>query len=256
MTVTLKLGSKPLDIGKAFGIPPEEMLKAADAGITFKLMPSSLVIAQEGTLYPVSLSLKASMAIYAGGSAPGYTCYEATTKLKQLLLMPSAPVHSGEPIAPSDTDIIAAELASPNPVVCVSATSLSPQQKPIPSAQNANEIVSLAQATFMYQRVNGTSPGSVYRVVAMAEGLALAARYHGDTLSLRAEGSKLKVYAPKLAQGGFSPVKETYTSLHLKTPKSNATSGELLAARAMCAVIGGLGIPFETQMPQLKIVQG
>lgn len=96
----------------------------------------------------------------------------------------------------------------------------------------------LSTATKLFQSVHGTSAGSVYFVVAISPKLKLAARYKGNSLSIRAEGD-LIAYTFPLNANGFDITKNSHASFHVEVPT------DLMAARVVGAVIGGLGIAWE-----------
>lgn len=113
-------------------------------------------------------------------------------------------------------------------------------------------VVKLRDAKSMYQPVKGSSSGSRYFMVAAADDVRVAARYHGQTLSIRIEGPAWKKHKATIAKSGFSTVDESkdYASVHL------AVADDMLANKTLGAVLLGLGVQFETPLPLLKVIKG
>lgn len=112
-------------------------------------------------------------------------------------------------------------------------------------------LMKLRDATRMYQPVYGTSAGSRYYLVAGNEELRIAARYQGQKLSVRIEGPDWKKHIPSIAKAGISKPdgNEDYTSLHLTVPN------DIVARKALGAIILGLGVPMDTPMPNLSLIK-
>ena len=108
----------------------------------------------------------------------------------------------------------------------------------------------LADAVQMYQPVRGTSTGSVYAVVALSDSMKVAARVTDAKLSMRIEGTCLE--SPKLVakmeEMGFTPTKGSHYSMHM-------ACGEVPADRVIGAILGGLGVEFQTPLPMLTKVK-
>lgn len=110
--------------------------------------------------------------------------------------------------------------------------------------------VQLRDATKMYQPVKGTSGGSRYFMVAANKDVRVGCRYRDDTLSVRIEGEGWGKYAKKLSDCGFDNVdpKKQYASLHL------SVANKVVAAKALGAILLGMGIPLETPLPDIEVV--
>lgn len=123
---------------------------------------------------------------------------------------------------------------------------------PLTSTVSDSEMLTLtpmklANATRMYYPVQGTSMGSRYYVVAVGPDIRVAARYKSNTLSLRAEGPKLMAHLASLKNVGFSAVPtKGYASVHLTVPTL------LLANKSLGSLLTGLGVQFDTPIPQLQ----
>lgn len=151
-------------------------------------------------------------------------------KMAGPLSLAGASLHAG---------YVLAEIAKVSAPVQISA------QQPVPG------VVPLRDAKAMYQRVMGTSGGSVYVVVALASELKLAARMVGDGLSVRAEGDALNYPETKvrLAQQGL---------VHKVAPTFNYMSGhytcnaEAPPQKVLGAILLGSGIAFDTPIPNIN----
>jgi hypothetical protein len=111
--------------------------------------------------------------------------------------------------------------------------------------------VKLRDATMMYQPVRGSSPQSRYFMIAANQQLRIAARYKGSSLSLRIEGPGLEECKHQIHQCGFDNVslEKGYASLHL------SVDDHVVAAKALGAVIVGLGVAIETPIPDLSVIK-
>lgn len=135
---------------------------------------------------------------------------------------------------------MAAETSPPDPVF-IGIDMAKMEDKPVP----------LVEATKMYQPVKGTSSSSVYHLVACNVELKIAARYSGNNLSLRCEGSVEK-YKHNLKEAGFSMsnISSGYVSVHLQVPD------DTLAAKTLGAIIVGSAITFDSPLPVLSAFKG
>jgi len=112
--------------------------------------------------------------------------------------------------------------------------------------------VKLSQATTMYQPVKATSDSSTYHCIGIAGKLKFAARWVSNSnLSIRVEGPVGKHKDPLVA-AGFNEdyIQKGYTSVHFNGIE------ELIAKRALGAVLMGTGLEFETPMPDLGVING
>lgn len=111
-------------------------------------------------------------------------------------------------------------------------------------------VVMLRDASQMYQPVKGTSGGSRYFMVAAGDGIRVAARYSGNTLSIRIEGAKLAKYAAQISDAGIDvKTAAEYASVHLEVPS------HLLATKTLGAVLLGLSLPLQTPFPNLQMIK-
>lgn len=109
------------------------------------------------------------------------------------------------------------------------------------------DAVSLAEATRLYQPVNGSSSGSVYYTAALFKDMKLAARLKGQTLSVRVEGAVEK-HKHLLIAAGLG-LKSDYASEHF------ACGNTLLAQRTLGAIISALSEAGPlTPMPNMTMI--
>lgn len=111
------------------------------------------------------------------------------------------------------------------------------------------DTVPLLSATMLYQPVDGTS--SRYYAVALSSNLRVAARYDAGTLSCRVEGAAFDKFKDHIKAAGFDIKSNTYASVHLA-----CNHDDVLAAKALGALIVGLNIQFTTPAPNLKVFAG
>lgn len=83
------------------------------------------------------------------------------------------------------------------------------------------------------------------------EDVRIAARYTGKNLSIRAEGPGITKVWNELAEAGMNnnPDK-AYSSMHLEV------NDPQVAAKALGAVLFGLGIPLTSPYPNVHIIAG
>jgi hypothetical protein len=133
-----------------------------------------------------------------------------------------------------------------------------PAAPPKPKKWDAFDIAKLAKAPQvklrdaerMYQPVFGTSEGSRYFLVGGNADLRVAARYTGSKLSVRIEGPHWEKALGSISACGFKTDKaQGYASIHLTVPS------EMLAMKALGAVLLGLGVTLETPLPDLKVIK-
>lgn len=121
---------------------------------------------------------------------------------------------------------------------------------PMPSAHSdAGKDLPMAilkDASALYQRVRGTSDDSVYVVVAMGSGIKVAARYHHQNrVSLRVEGNLTAPIRAAFLNHNFALGKSgEYMSMH-------AICENVPADRVVGAVLAGVGLEFDTPIPNL-----
>ena len=114
------------------------------------------------------------------------------------------------------------------------------------------KAVPLREAVNMYQPVRGSDASSVYFVVGLSPIFKVAARYRLHRLSVRVElpeGAPTQVCMDTLKQVGFSlGGSKSYASIHLQV------DDPINAAKALGALLGGLGAHMLTPMPQLSVI--
>lgn len=113
------------------------------------------------------------------------------------------------------------------------------------------EPIKLRDATMLYQPVRGSSPNSRYFLVAANKDLRIAARYKGNSLSVRIEGPAWEKYAEKISECGFDhvAVDKGYASLHLHVVN------HVVASKALGAILMGIGIELQTPLPDMSVIK-
>jgi hypothetical protein len=114
------------------------------------------------------------------------------------------------------------------------------------------KIVDLNDATALYQPVRGTSGGSRYFVVGLADGLKVAARILGNAVSIRVVGPSTAVTEKTLKSLGFGAKDGGHWSVHLSC--DNTTPQRLVGA--VLTAIASDGIEFLTPVPALDKIEG
>jgi hypothetical protein len=110
-------------------------------------------------------------------------------------------------------------------------------------------LVQLRDANMMYQPVKGTSQGTRYFLVGASTGLRIAARYKGASLSVRIEGPNFGQHKQQMLACGFTGLNADYASMHLQVVDP------VIAAKALGAILLGLGVPMITPMPNLQLIK-
>ena len=120
-----------------------------------------------------------------------------------------------------------------------------------PQTLKSAPTIKLRDATRMYEPVQGSSPQSRYFLVAANQDLRIAARYKGTSLSVRIEGPSWEKHKHQIAACGFDNVQvdKGYASIHLHV------GDPITAGKALGAILLGLGMPLETPLPELKMIQ-
>lgn len=221
-----------------FGLPSSSIANAQELGVlcsvatnglTFKYGDSSKFVAVK----PVTLSLLKAGTI--GASAKAATAALLGTALAEVVSTASAEGPTAAKVDDQQVDTLGAAPSQqppgtpqPNVALTVPTAALAVPQDKVP----------LSAATYVHQRVEGTSSNTVYRVVILASDVAVAFRLNGYKLSIRVEGL-LDKYAPLLAGWGFD-MKGSYMSAHLKVPMDPVPRKHVVTRTlgAMCASIG------------------
>jgi hypothetical protein len=108
-----------------------------------------------------------------------------------------AQVNAGD--NPLGIDITVNSLAKNYPEKILAAAA----KLPPPMYSGTGNAIALKDATLLNQPVLGSSPGSVYKVIALGERIKMAARLKGTQLSVRVEGPINLVEKVALAELGF-----------------------------------------------------
>ncbi len=164
-----------------------------------------------------------------------------------------------KPITPTKTggvlDMLPKQGFEPEPKVEVTPKEKTPLQGTakwgvFEGSMHSAVPLKLHDATRLYQPVHGTTASSRYFMMGGNEDLRVAARYKGNQLSIRVEGPGLQKYMSVLQDIGFSKAGSDYVSVHLACPN------DMLASKALGAVLLGIGVPMLTPFPDLKVIAG
>jgi hypothetical protein len=128
------------------------------------------------------------------------------------------------------------------------ATPAAPKKVSVTQADaNVLPVVKLRDAQALYQRVHGTSGGSIYRVVALNDDVKVAARIQGNAVSMRVEGVINSKIEQAFAPLGIAKKSNEYMSGHFNCEK--CTPQKLIGS-----ILAGAGLAFDTPMPQISKV--
>lgn len=110
-------------------------------------------------------------------------------------------------------------------------------------------VVKLRDATEVGQKVYGTSPGSVYRVVALNSRVKLAARIVGSSISIRGEFNKPhQDEVAELEKIGMKMASSEHMSMHVD-------AGDIPVGRVVGAFLYGVDIDFDDQVKNVKGIE-
>jgi hypothetical protein len=110
---------------------------------------------------------------------------------------------------------------------------------------DAMPVVKLRDAVALYQRVHGTSGGSIYRVVALNDKLKVAVRIKGVSVSIRIEGVLDSASVNAFSALGIIKHSDEYMSGHFNCEK--CTPQKLIGS-----VLVGSGVAFNSPMPVIS----
>jgi hypothetical protein len=145
--------------------------------------------------------------------------------------------------ATPDPDVMPGGAAMQYPAeVVVNVPAATKPETKVPSQPKPSHVpgkTKLADATALYQPVEGTSPTSTYYTFAFFPGMKMAARVNGTKLSVRAEGPGLSPYLPTLkAQFKMDEGKQgekPYVSSHYLVDDKD------LIVKTLAAIVGVVG---------------
>lgn len=141
---------------------------------------------------------------------------------------------------------VAAEVSKPTPTKKAHTAPVAEPQPVVSKPKPVPDVIPLAKARALGQKVNGTSGGSVYRACAIGK-LNVAVRIASGAISVRAEfqGSRDDAVATRLSKLGFSD-HQKYLSMHMQGAGSGLTM----------RVIGSLVLGMETEFEQVATTEG
>ena len=122
-----------------------------------------------------------------------------------------------------------------------------------PTVISSGDKVKLIDATKVGQAVASTDASSTYHVIAISNGVKVAARVMTNgSISIRAEGTETANYSDALNEAGLSKSHSGHWSVHLKV------DGESMIRKTVGAVLFSMGIDFDSALtdPALLIGKG
>jgi hypothetical protein len=186
---------------QSFEVPIADLASLEAQGISAVTGINTLVFMQHGeALQMLSLPVAVQQVLFGAGDEPPSTV--ATAKKMVQLAVKEILSQVSEPLAPQTA-------SQTPPVVETPAFDI--------NAGQGLPKTALSSAVALYQPVKGTSSASTYRVFCIREdGLKLACRLQGNTLSVRAEpagGGFTEAQAASISSLGFG-VNGQYASAH------------------------------------------
>ena len=244
----------------ALGITQEQIAALDAQKVVVTAVTTGLKFSKTGVvLAHTSMSLAEMKALSTGNVTP--TSHHATAAQQAVLVaLGQAPAIEASPSAMDllnpKTKGIKDEGASLGDILGLAlaeakTTPLPDKVFPTNKMQSA-ERVQLAEATMLYQPVFGTDTTSRYFTVACGQGLNIAARYSGNKLSVRVAGAQFDTWADNLTSFGFNNVNKSnkYASMHFDG------LDKAMAAKALGAMVMGLGIQWSTPIPVMSVLVG
>lgn len=231
-----------------FGVDSMLVAQASQAGVTIEqTQPGAFSVGVAGVVVSVvtvkstAITLAKTGSLGPASAAAAKFQFEAALK-KALALVPkeSDPLPTGE-----SADILAEATKA------FSAGKLAGISTP-PALDNVGDevidvpvgVVPLAKASKLLQQVSGTSKGSLYTVIALYDGLAVAIRKKPATLSVRVEGQNLGSYQGALSDVGLDH-NGSYASAHFSVTDSASRK------KVVGAILGTLGLGGKTKIAPL-----
>ena len=210
-----------------------------------------VTLAQQGKLPAVAMIPVASLIT----SAFGHASKSDNWTHDDLTVDPETKMQKDHEAHAAAQDEAAASAAGPAPLGSFFEDAVT-EKVPVPvefphGIDIEDQKVKLIEADHMYQPVFGTSEASTYFCIGLAGPLKFAARRQGDALSIRVEGP-VEMNSNRLIAAGFNEgyITKGYTSVHFHG------IDDLLAQRALSAVLGGTGLEFETPIPMVAAIEG
>lgn len=229
---------------KNLGVSEVLLLKLAGLGIKIALGEYSCsFLSKDNTeLEVVTLPATSLMLSTPGGAAPDLKMQAKVSLEAAIIGIIKSPLVKEKP----------KEYGTPDPVTLV--IDMGSGDAPKFASKPVSEIpgvILLRDATELYQRVKGTSPGSVYVTVAVSDSIKVAAKVKGNKLSVRVESPQmftagtLKAFN---AQGLSDTHDGKYMSGHYSC--TNVTPDRVLGA-----VLVACGVKFNTPLPDMSKVK-
>jgi len=229
-----------------FGVNPSLIQTAQTAGVTVDQSSPGTFVIKLGELVYGSVPVKGSAISLAKSKTLGPASKEALqfqfeSALKKAIAGADTAMWDGLSVNKNGSPPPHPAHATPKPGK-VQMTTPSPNLTGIyPSVPKAptgkfskQDPCPLYKATKVYTPVTGTTGGSVYFVLAVFDGLNVAARVQGSKLSLRAEGPNLNEFQEALEDFGMD-AKGGYSSGHYDVSNTG------LMIKSLGALVGRIG---------------
>jgi hypothetical protein len=217
-------------------------------GTEYKLLKESYKVPQNmlDTLKQLGISLKVGDTVIALDNGKGLVKEHSFNTLVGNTVKNPTPMHVVEVNAFVGNYI---NLASGASAAAIPAAPKAAKKSVNISQDEVNKlpVVKLRDAAAMYQRVHGTSSGSVYRVVAMNDEIKVAVRVSGNSVSVRIEGVIKAKTEQAFSNLGIQKKSEEYMSGHFSCEK--CTPHKLIGS-----ILTGSGIEFNTPLPVVSKV--
>ena len=244
-----------VDYKTAFANAGLDFSKVLDKGVQVKMSTAGMKFHLEGEVLsslPIAPGKVSELAVGFNPKSQAHLSMKAS--LAQVLQTLEAKLLSGAPTgakpfgSPSPSGSVApAQQAAAAAIVVAGDVEVFPLDQ-----MKAAPVVKLVSATKLFQPVSSTSAGSRYFVVGLGDGVAVAARFKNNKLSVRVEGSQFAKLSAKIQEAGvFGPkfagsFEHNYASMHLQV------DGKKEATRVIGAVLASLAPHIKHPTPDLQ----
>lgn len=253
-----------------FGVDPSLVSKAQSMGVVVDQLSPGTFIIRLGDVSYGSVTIKGSAITLAkqnglGPASKDSLKFQFENILKKAvssgqdtlgnlasMAAPSTPAEAfktlGEVMSKINTDVSQTMAASEPPAQAKGKAAVASESLKAIQLIMGDSPVPLSAAISLYQPVTATSVGSKYYVIALWNGLKLAARLKSTKASFRAEG-KLAKFQDALNDLGFS-IKGDYASVHFDVTDIG------LVQKTVGAIVGRIGISSVEQVGDPLIIVG
>jgi hypothetical protein len=232
--------AKGMSYAKLFGCDPGLISKASALGIYIGQSKNSLgylsCYSQNGLPLGSPIPIKSSAITLAQNNNLGPSSKAVIRKsIENALQFAIDKAQALESAFSGDAGKIVADNLTPGQKAAFTKKLNKLAAGPNPIDVDPDHLIKLKDATHTLQSVYGSSPGSIYKVVALMDGIKIAIRRTSNKLSVRLEGDKIYSFKDSLSGMGFS-FNPSYASAHWEVKETH------MACKAVGAVIGAIGI--------------